>query len=108
MKAEALALKEVLHATIQMQMDRIIFESDSELVVQAIHANYGGNSYFSVIISSIKNLLAFHSNYKVKFIKRQANSVAHLLAKSANSWTRHNVLHLIPLCIEQQFINDMI
>lgn len=30
------------------------------MVVQAILTNYGGNSDFSVIISSIKNLLALH------------------------------------------------
>ncbi|PNX91087.1 gem-like protein 8-like, partial [Trifolium pratense] len=33
------------------------------------------------------NMLALYSNFEVNFVKRQANSVAHLLAKAANSWT---------------------
>ncbi|CAK8540011.1 unnamed protein product [Lathyrus sativus] len=75
--------------------------------VQALHNNYCGNSEFSLIISFIKNLLVFHSNFEVKFIKHQVNSVAHMLAKAVNFWTRHSVLNLIPLCIENFFINDM-
>lgn len=70
------------------------------MMVQEIHANYGGNSEFSLIISCIKNLLDSHSNFEVKFVKRQVNSVAHVLAKSANYWTRRSVFHLIPPCID--------
>jgi ribonuclease HI len=106
-EAEALALKEAVQAAIQMNMEKVIFESDSQLVVQAIHANYGGQSEFSLLISSIKSLLVPHYNFEVKFVKRQANSVAHLLAKAANSWSRRSFFHLIPRCIEQQLFNEM-
>jgi ribonuclease HI len=106
-EAEALALKEAVQAAIQMNMEKVIFESDSQLVVQAIHANYGGQSEFSLLISSIKSLLVPHYNFEVKFVKRQANSVAHLLAKAANSWSRHCFFNLIPRCIEQQLFNEM-
>lgn len=43
-EVETLTLKEALHMTIQMQMDHVIFESDSQMLVQPIHANYVGNS----------------------------------------------------------------
>lgn len=66
-------------------MEHIIFKSGSETMVQAIHANNGGNTEFSVIISSIKNLLALHSYFEVKFVKHQTNSVTHLLAKAIDS-----------------------
>lgn len=49
-------------------------------MAQAIHANYGDNFEVSVImiISSIKNLLALHSDFEVKYVKRQTNSIAHI------------------------------
>lgn len=43
-EAEALALKEAMQESIYMQLNQITFESDSLMVVQAIHTNYGGNS----------------------------------------------------------------
>ncbi|XP_058784021.1 uncharacterized protein LOC131658781 [Vicia villosa] len=74
-EAEALALKEAVQGSIQMQMERITFESDSQMVVQAISANYVGNFEFCVIIYSIKNLLDLHPNFEVKFVKRQFDNL---------------------------------
>jgi ribonuclease HI len=68
--AEALALKETIQVAIHMNIECMIYESDSQLLVQAIHAKYGGRSEFSVLDSSIKNLLVLNSNFKVKFVKR--------------------------------------
>ncbi|XP_058783384.1 uncharacterized protein LOC131658067 [Vicia villosa] len=84
-EAGALALKKAVQGGIQVQMERITFESDSQIMVQVVHANYVGNSKFSVIISSIKNMLELHSNFEVKFVKRQANLIAHLLVRTTNS-----------------------
>lgn len=82
-----------------MQMNHIIFESDCQVVVQVIHTNYGGSSVFSVIISNIKNLLDLHSNFEGKFVKRQANLIAHLLHKADNSRIRRRFLHSVSLCM---------
>jgi hypothetical protein len=48
----------------------VTFESDSQLVVNAFHANQVENSKFLAIFSSINFLLLFHLNFKVKFVKR--------------------------------------
>ncbi|XP_045809903.1 uncharacterized protein LOC123904263 [Trifolium pratense] len=106
-EAEALALLDAMQSVILMNVEHIVFESDSEIVVDGVHTRYGGNSEFSMLISSIKSLLTLHSNFEVKFIKRQANSVAHLLAKAANSWPRRCGFYSLPLCIENQLMNDM-
>lgn len=55
------------------------------MVVQVVLADYVGISKVSLIIFNIKNLLEVHSDYEVKFIKHQTNSVTHLLIKSVNS-----------------------
>lgn len=84
-EVEALALKEANQKTIQMQWEQIIFECDQQFIVHVVSANSFGNSEFSMIISSIKNLLALHHDFEVKCVRRQANSVAHSLAKATNS-----------------------
>jgi hypothetical protein len=106
-EAEALALLEAIQATTHLNLEKVTFECDSQTVVNAVHAQSRGNSEFSIIISSIKSLLNLHSNFEVKFVKRHANSVAHVLAKAANSWTRRNVFHTIPLCIENTLLIEM-
>jgi ribonuclease HI len=106
-EAEALTLLEAMKTACIMNLDKIIFECDSQLVVNAIHANHDGASAFSIIISSIKNLLLLNSNFEVKFVKRQANLVAHKLARAANSWASRCDFYSIPPCIENQLNNEM-
>lgn len=84
-KAEALAIKEAILSAIDLHMENVIFESDFQRTTQTIHSNCPGLSAFSFIISSIPNLLHNFSNFEVKLVKRQANSVAYSLAKAANS-----------------------
>ena len=90
-----------------MNLEYITFESDSQLVVGALHANHEGVSIFSIIISSIKNLLLLNSNFEVKFVKRQTNLVAHKLARAANSWASRCDFYSSPPCIENQLNNEM-
>ncbi|XP_058783075.1 uncharacterized protein LOC131657726 [Vicia villosa] len=107
LEAEALALKEAIQSAINMEVQNVIFESDSQRTVQAIHSNHQGVSEFSCIISSINGLLFNFPNFEVKFVKRQANTVAHTIAKAADSWSRRSLFHMIPLCIEQLLLLDM-
>jgi hypothetical protein len=98
---------EAIQADTHLNLEKIIFECDSQTVVNALHAQNRGNSEFSIIISSIKSLLNLHSNLEVKFVKRQANSVAHLLAKAANYWNKRNIFHTIHHCIENNLLIEM-
>ncbi|XP_058769064.1 uncharacterized protein LOC131642921 [Vicia villosa] len=107
LEAEALALKEAIHSAIEMQLENVIFESDSQRTVHAIHTNHNGFSEFNFIISFIHSLLHNFPNFEVKFVKRQANAVAHFIAKAADSWSRRSLFHMIPLCIEHLLLNDM-
>jgi hypothetical protein len=61
----------------------------------------------SSIIISIRQLLHDFPNFKVKFIRRQANLVAHILVRAANSWTSLRTFEISPPCIELIFIYDM-
>jgi hypothetical protein len=43
----------------------------------------------------------------VKFIKRQANMVAHTLARVAISWSRRYIVNTLPACIATLLNNEM-
>jgi hypothetical protein len=75
--------------------------------VDAIQHFRGGNSEFSSIIGHIKNVLLVNPNFMVKFSKRQANMVAHALARAAISWPRRYIVNTLPTCIETLLNNEM-
>jgi ribonuclease HI len=106
-EGEALAIKEAMCEIIQRGFTQVIFESDSKVVVDAIHSRNVGVSEFCSIISSIQSLLLLYPNFEVKFVKRQANSVAHTLARAAYSKTSRYIYDLIPPCIHNILINEM-
>ncbi|XP_058774671.1 uncharacterized protein LOC131648950 [Vicia villosa] len=89
-EAEAIALKEAIQQAITMNMDQVIFESDSLRVVQAVKAKITGVSELSTIIKLIQSLLDNYPNFEVGFVMRQVNIVAHWLVKAANSWARRS------------------
>jgi ribonuclease HI len=107
LEGEANALLEALKVLQQKGYSHVIFETDCKGVVDAIHNIHGGVSEFSSIICKIKSILLVNPNFVVKFVKRQANMVAHTLAKAASSWARCCTFEHLPLCITAYLNNEM-
>ena len=106
LEGEAVALLEALHFADANIWDRVVFESDSSTLVQALSSPCKGDSEFYAIVSSIIYQLSLHSNFEVKFVRRQANMAAHSLARAACSWASHRIFYSYPSCIEHWLIND--
>ncbi|XP_058758811.1 uncharacterized protein LOC131632064 [Vicia villosa] len=106
-EAEALALKEAIQIAITTNLNNVIFESDSQVVIHAINSTVSGKSEFNIIITTIRRLLSLVTNFEVKFIKRQANMVVDSLVKAANSWSRRSFVNVAPPCIDIYLVNDM-
>ncbi|CAJ2643912.1 unnamed protein product [Trifolium pratense] len=106
-EGEALALFEALKVMEQKGLSHVLVETDSKSVVNAIQHLRDGHSQFSVLIRSIKNVLLLHPNFKVSFIKRQANMVAHTLARAATSWSSRCIFETLPSCIASILSNEM-
>jgi ribonuclease HI len=106
-EGEALALMEAMKEVIQRGFHFVIFESDSKIVVDAIHSRQSGVSEFSLLISSIQSLLSLHNYFEVKYVRRQANKVAHYLARAAFSMSRRHVFDSVPPCIETYLNNEI-
>jgi len=106
LEGEAVALLEALCFANANRWDRVVFEFDSSTLVHALSSQGHGDSEFYVIVSSIIYQLALHSNFEVKFIRRQVNMVAHTLARAACSWVSYRIFNSYPSCIEHWLIND--
>jgi ribonuclease HI len=107
-EGESIALLEALKGMRQRGFSQVIFETDSKCVVDAIHHFRSGRSEFNFLVSNIINILSCNQNFVVKFVKRQANMVAHTLARAAISWSRRCTFELLPLCITPLLNNEMI
>ncbi|XVF58374.1 hypothetical protein PTKIN_Ptkin07bG0061500 [Pterospermum kingtungense] len=66
-------------------MERVIFESDAKLVGDALHSSKTNILEFGFIITTCKACLLQDGFFKVCYVKRQANKVAHALAKASCS-----------------------
>jgi hypothetical protein len=108
LEGESIALFEALKVLEQRGITDVICETDSKNVVDAIHHVRGGSSEFSYIMRHINNILSCNPNFKVKFIKRQANMVAHSLARAAISWGSRCTFETLPLCITTLLNNEII
>jgi len=106
LEGKTVALLVAIHFADVNRWDRVVFESDSATLVQALSSPEHGDSEFYAIVSSIIYQLSLHSNFEVKFVRRQANMVAHTLARAVCSWASHRIFKFYPSYIEHWLIND--
>ena len=99
LEGEAVALLDAIHFADVNRWDRVVFEYDSATLVQALSSTGHGDSEFYVIVSSIIYQLSLHSNFKIKFVRRQANMVVHTIARATYSWASHRIFNSYPSCI---------
>jgi ribonuclease HI len=106
---EALGFLSALSWVHELNLGPVDFELDSKLVIDGFHSNNHDATEFGEIISHCKRLYrSFYVNSSVEFIRRQANEVAHSLAKAATYIASPQVLVDIPNYIEHILINEML
>jgi hypothetical protein len=72
-----------------------------------IFSRQTGVSEFSLLISHIQSLFRLHNYFEVKYVRRQANMVAHYLARVALSMSHRRVFDSISRCIETYLNNEI-
>ena len=91
-----------------LQLGSVDFELDSKIVVNSLYGSKSGVSNFSAVINDCKPLLASDLvTSNVRFIRRQANEVAHSFAKVASRHTRFHIHIRITSCICTIIMNEM-
>ena len=91
---------------IELNLINMNFETDSKVMADNIYGKDGVFD-FMTIINDCRQLLGSElTNSDVKFIKRQANNVAHSLAKEAPHNAHLHIYHNTPHCISTLISNE--
>ncbi|KDP37578.1 hypothetical protein JCGZ_08269 [Jatropha curcas] len=77
--ADAILFREALSWVKGKGMDRVLFETNSQMLVQALQRPLNDGTYFGSIVADCKLLIEELSHCSFCFMKRSANRVAHLL-----------------------------
>ncbi|CAJ2643989.1 unnamed protein product [Trifolium pratense] len=105
---EAQGLLQALKWVRDLQLEDVDFELDAQTVVTKFHSKKDDVSEFGEVIKDCQRLHnTFFKNSKVEFIRRQANVVAHVLARAAPSLASFRVFTDTPICIHNFIINEM-
>jgi len=97
---EALGLLSALHWVLDFHLGHVDFDLDSKKVVDSFKSNNYDHTEFGSILKDCKSLVSrFYENSSVEFVWRQANEVAHQLAKAATLSTSFQILIEPPFCI---------
>ncbi|KAK2404967.1 hypothetical protein QL285_054266 [Trifolium repens] len=106
-EAEAWGLKAAIFWLRNLGYSSVVIELDCKLVVDGITGKLNFRTEFGMLLYACKASLFALSNFRISFIRRQANNVAHLLARAALSFASRQEFDYIPSCIEVTLMNEM-
>jgi hypothetical protein len=105
---EAMGLLSALKWVDELQLRGMDFKMDCKRVVDCLYSSRTYNSELGDILRDCRFILATSLvNSHVKFIRRQANEVAHRLAREATSLASFHIFINIPTCIYDIILNEM-
>lgn len=105
--SEAVGLHMTLQWVADLHYDNVDFVLDSKSVVERFNSNLGDSSELGCIIHTCRQLFDCHfQNSHVEFNRRQANEVAHELARVAPSHASSHVYDDVPSYIRDLIVNE--
>lgn len=107
-EGEALGLLESLKWMEELQVEDAIFESDCKLMVDQLYRCGSDLTEFGNLLDQCRAILSRKPRYRVGFVKRQANSVAHTLAGAAPFDACAQFFSFVPDCIARIVLNEML
>ena len=105
---ETLGLREALSWIKQLGFERVIFETDSLQVVQALQNRDVDFSEFGALIKDCLSLLQGKHYFSMAFTKRQNNVAAHILARNAIRHIDFMIWNDPPVVIQTRLCTDAI
>jgi ribonuclease HI len=88
-------------------LTEVSIELDCKQVVDGISNNIGTNSELWAILNSCKAPLSFFPNFKISYVRWQANNVAHSLARASLSYASSHCHDHMTSCIKYNVMNKM-
>ena len=104
-EAEAIALLGALDLAVSHGFQVVQFETYIKVLVDAIHNNSVHLNEFGDIISQCRNILSTNPDFRVSYVRRQENRVAHSIARASLSQPSPNLFHQVPTTLYSLTMN---
>ena len=102
--AEAMALRRDVQLACDEHFSNVIFATDCQSLVNMINATTFDRSIIGTVVNDIKVASRIFDSVEFKYVRRQVNVAAHILAKSCKYLSNLVVFHSAPECTGRLFI----
>ncbi|CAL1382286.1 unnamed protein product [Linum trigynum] len=96
--AETLGLREGIQWCQALGIHQVRFEGDAKVLIEKVNAKDARDGRVGAIISEILSLLEVNGGFRVRFVGRNSNRVAHSMARKALSLSQTSY-RLYDLCL---------
>ncbi|XP_024628786.1 uncharacterized protein [Medicago truncatula] len=104
---EAMGLSHAIQWVHELLLTNVDFELDAKKVVDYFNRGNNDITEFGAIVEECRRSCnLYFENSKVEFSRRQANEVAHTLAREATFLANPHIFNVAPLCISTLSINE--
>jgi len=107
LEAESLGLLDAIKVAISNGMHVVLFETDSKILSDAINSNFTPSNEFGDLVVQCRSLLLDRPDFAVSYIRRQANGVAHSIARASLSNPSPHILHHVMPTLYSLILNEM-
>jgi len=107
LEAESLGLLDVIQVAISYGMHDVLFEIDSKVMSDALASTATPTNEFGDLVSQCRSLLLIRPDFVVSYIRRQANRVAHSIARASLSRPSPHIFHHVTSTMYQLILNEM-
>jgi len=98
-ECEATALQQAIQIALDKGFNRVAFETDCQVVANAVLNNNLYVNELGSLLSTCRTLLSSNASYTLAFIRRQANRVAHSLARASILHASPSIFYHPPYCL---------
>jgi len=85
----------------------VMFETDSKILVDLLKSTNPPINEIGDLVSECKTLLLSNPDYVVSFVRKQANKVAHSIARATLSHPSPHVFREAPTTLYSLILNEM-
>ncbi|RHN55891.1 putative RNA-directed DNA polymerase [Medicago truncatula] len=107
LEAESLALLDAIKLAISNEMHVVLFETDSKILADALTNNSSPTNEFGDLVTQCRSLLLDKPDFAVSYVRRQANSVAHSIARASLSHPSPHIFHHVLPTLYRLIMNEM-
>lgn len=93
-EAEAWGLLEAIKFVVDKDTTSVIFESDYKVIVDIMNSSHMPQNELGDILSNCKDLLSIHTSSIMNYVRKQANEVAHSIARASLSNPSPHVFYI--------------